>query len=313
MKLFDRIKTFELFLFVIFAAVCFYRIVVASNIYEEMSVDTNLKVVCLLLWGAMFLGFFMIFVDFSMFARQNQNLSELSTAANTDTVAHINNRYSVDSIIDKYAEKEIPKEIGCAMIELTSLMNVNADYGRMAGNSHIRNFSLILSMSALDECILGRNGGNRFIVLYEKSAELHLGVFLDRLSEKVRDHNAHGKNYAITYAYGTAFAGADKLTSITDMIALSSKRLNAKKNNQELEETDESVYTAPKKTVAEEDVPWDADAPEDYAYTKEEIENAGNYQQSAGLSPEDRALIGFEKERKINTKRTRSMIARRSM
>ncbi len=307
MKAFDRIKTFELFLFVVFAAICFYRIVVASNIYEQMSVDTNLKVVCLLLWGAMFLGFFMIFIDFSMFARQNENLYALSTAANTDTVAHISNRYSVDSIIDAYADKEIPEHMGCAMIELTSLMSVNADQGRMAGNAHIRNFSLILSMSALDECVLGRNGGNRFIVLYEKDAELHLGVFLDRLAEKVRDHNAHGNNSTITYQFGTAFAGADGITAITKMIALSSTRLNDKNAI-----ADKKMNDAPsddKDDVVE--LPWDADAPEDYEYSKEDLEKASESEE-AYMDEDERAYISYEKRRRVETKRARSMIAKRS-
>ena len=313
MKAFDRVKTVELFAFVIFAVICFYRIVVASNIYQKMTDDANLRILCLLLWTAMFMCFFMIFIDFSMFSRQNQNLNALSAAANTDTVARIGNRFSVDSIIDEYAEKEIPKEMGCAMIELTSLKEVNGKQGRVAGNDHIRNFSLILTMSALDECVVGRNGGNRFIVLYEKEADLHLEVFLDRLAEKVRDHNANGHNAPITYNSGTAYAGIDNISSITRLIALSSMRLNENAAQAEMEE---ALRLAGGGTPEAEYIPWDADVPLDYEYSENDLaESAADEEEIPRfepiiLTPEELALIAFEKNRVRDIKRSRSMIAK---
>ena len=318
MKVFDRVKTVELFAFVAFAAVCFYRIVVASNIYQEMATDSNLRIVCLLLWAAMFMCFFMIFIDFSMFSRQNQNLTALSQAANTDTVARIGNRFSVDSIIDEYAEKDIPREMGCAMIELVSLKDVNAKQGRMGGNDHIRNFSLILTMSALDECVVGRNGGNRFIVLYEKEADLHLEVFLDRLAEKVRDHNASGKHAKIVYNCGTAYAGIDDITSITRLIALSSMRLNENAAQAEMEE---AMRLAGGASAEDNYTAWDADVPLDYEYENGPIGVAADEKiaemipkfEPIILTPEDLALIAYEKSRQRDIKRSRSMIAKRSM
>ncbi len=317
MRTFDRVKTIELFAFVAFAAICFYRIVVASNIYQEMTNDANIRALCLLLWAAMFMCFFMIFIDFSMFSKQNQNLNALSEAANTDTVARIGNRFSVDAIIDEYAEKDIPKEMGCAMIELSSLKDVNAKKGRMAGNDHIRNFSLILTMSALDECIVGRNGGNRFIILYEKEADLHLEVFLDRLAEKVYDHNKNARNDPISYNYGTSYAGIDDVTSITRLIALSSMRLNENAAQAEMEE---AVRLASGEAAQEEYVAWGADVPYDYEYSPaafemsvDAIEEKLPKFKPIVLTPEDLALIAFEKNRQLDIKRSRSMIAKRSM
>ena len=228
MKRFDQIKTAELVIFMIFSAVCFYQIIMASDIYQQMTLDKNVMHLCIFLWISLFLSFACIFLDFSLYSKQNQSMTSLVSAANTDTVARIANRYSIDSIIDEYADKDIPKEMGAAMIELTSLRDVNARYGRVEGNNLIRCFSIILSMASLDECVVGRNGGNRFIILYEKSSDLNLEVFLERLCDKVRDHNANTKNHPIAYEFGTAYAGKDELSSITRLIALSSTRLSEK-------------------------------------------------------------------------------------
>lgn len=228
MKKNDRVKTFELLLLMAFAVICFYKIIITSDIYQKVATDENTRILCILLWMSLFLSFTFIFIDFSMYSKQYQSLADLSNAAKQDSVARIANRYSIDSIIDEYADKDVPSGMGVAMIELTSLKDVNANFGRIEGNNLIRGFSIILSMASLDECIVGRNGGNRFIILYEEGADLHLEVFLDRLSDKVRDYNANAKNHLMKYEFGTAYAEADGINSITKLIAESSMRLSQK-------------------------------------------------------------------------------------
>ena len=236
MRKLDQAKTIELFLYILFAVICFYQIAIASDIYSQIASDRNVMLLCMFLWFSLFLSFACIFLDFSLYSKQNQNFASLTDAANTDSVAHIANRYSIDAIIDAYAERGIPREMGAAMIELTSLKDVNAKYGRVEGNNLIRAFSILLSMASLDECIVGRNGGNRFIVLYEKSSDLLLSVFLERLADKVGEHNKNTTNHPISYEYGTAHAKADDISSITRLIALSSNRLSERINRSRDEE-----------------------------------------------------------------------------
>lgn len=302
MKKFDQMKTTELIVFIGFAAVCFYQIVIASDIYQQITTDKNVMHLCIFLWVSLFLSFACIFIDFSLYSKQNENLASLAYAANTDSVARIANRYSIDSIIDEYADRDIPSEMGAAMIELTSLKDVNANFGRVEGNNLIRAFSIILSMASLDECIVGRNGGNRFIILYEKSSDLHLEVFLDRLADKVRDYNANTRNHLIKYEYGTAYAEADELTSITRLIALSSSRLTDKLQGKAEEETD----------------PLDDDE-EDHMAEIIPFEEAAAEEQLEPLplavpfTQEDIALIGAQKLQLVDQKRTRARLFRRRM
>ena len=300
MKRFDQMKTMELVIFMGFAALCFYQIVIASDIYQQITTDENVMHLCIFLWVSLFLSFACIFIDFSLYSKQNQNLASLTYAANTDSVARIANRYSIDSIIDEYADRDIPDEMGAAMIELTSLKDVNANFGRVEGNNLIRAFSIILSMASLDECIVGRNGGNRFIILYEKSSDLHLSVFLDRLADKVRDYNANTKNHLIRYEYGTAYAHADELTSITRLIALSSSRLTDKLKGEDNTATEESE----KETMSAQIISFDEISEESQM---EPLPLAVPFTQ------EDIALIGAQKLQQIDQKRTRTQLFKRRM
>ncbi|MBQ9633094.1 MAG: GGDEF domain-containing protein [Lachnospiraceae bacterium] len=334
MKKFDQMKTLELFVFMFFAMVCFYKIVISSDIYQQITTDKNVMHLSIFLWLSLFLSFTCIFIDFSLYSKQNQNLASLAYAANTDSVARIANRYSIDSIIDEYAEKDIPKEMGAAMIELTSLKDVNANFGRVEGNNLIRSFSLILSMASLDECVVGRNGGNRFIILYEKSSDLHLAVFLDRLSDKVRDYNANTNNHLIKYEYGTAYAEADDITSITRLIALSSMRLSerlagpapAAKKEPALseEELQAKEGSAPSKgmTLAEEEPTpsqaatlSQAAAPAEAAASEDDLENflVEPLPMSMHLTEEDLILISAQKLQKLDRKRARTRLVQMRM
>ena len=149
MKKFDTAKTIELIIFMMFAMFCFYNIVIAGDLYRQISTDKSVRMLCIFLWISLFMAFGFIFVDFIMYSKQNESLYSLTAAANTDTVAHIANRYSIDSIIDEYADKDIPDEMGVCMIELVSLKDVNANFGRMEGNNLIRSFSIMLSLFPL--------------------------------------------------------------------------------------------------------------------------------------------------------------------
>ena len=300
MKKFDQMKTLELVVFMAFAGVCFYQIVIASDIYQQITTDKNVMHLCIFLWVSLFLSFACIFVDFSLYSKQNENLASLTAAANTDSVARIANRYSIDSIIDEYADKDIPGEMGAAMIELTSLKEVNSNYGRVEGNNLIRAFSIILSMASLDECIVGRNGGNRFIILYEKSSDLHLAVFLDRLADKVRDYNANTKNHHIEYEFGVAYAARDDITSITRLIALSSNRLTEKVRGEAVVEEEQSEN----EKLLQEIIPFEE------LIEEEQLEPLPL---SVTFTQEDIALIGAQKLQMLDTKRTRVQLFRQRM
>lgn len=228
MKKFDLLKTIQLVLFVGLAAVSLFKILTDSRLYHLVATDPQIRTLCILLWLVLVLSFLFIFLDFSHFSSFKREYKELDFAVSSDPVAGIANRYSCDTLIEKYLDKPLPDNIGCIMFELTNLREINKSYGHLQGNDLIRDFSLILQTSSANMCFVGRNGGNEFIALFENCSRKKMLNFLKQVSKKVSEHNETTDDAPIAYQYGIAFNEGHPGGSITDLIALSSRRARRK-------------------------------------------------------------------------------------
>ena len=111
------------------------------------------------------------------------------------------------------------------MFDLTNLQEVNEKYGHIQGNELIREFSGILQTTSLGLCFVGRNGGNKFIALFEECTDEKLKTFLERVNKKVDRHNEMPDALQILYRYGISFDEGEEIRTITDLIALSNRRI----------------------------------------------------------------------------------------
>ena len=225
MKKFNFLKTIQLILFVCFAVISLFLILVDSRLYQLVAHDPQVRILCILLWLVFVLSFLFIFVDFSIISSFKRDYRELDYAVSSDPVSGIANRYTCDSIIEKYLDQPLPWNIGCIMLELENLGDMNRDFGHVTGNALIHEFSGILQASALNLCFVGRNGGNIFLALFENCSDKKMDTFLERVSNKVYRHNSQEDVHPVRYRYGIAFDEASKVKTVTDLIALSDRRI----------------------------------------------------------------------------------------
>lgn len=225
MKKFDRYKTIQLIIFVLLAGISLLIILTDPELYQMIANNTHVRALCILLWVAFVLSFLFIFMDFSLFSTFKKDYRELDFAVSSDPVSGIANRYSCDSMIEKYLDQPLPRNIGCVMFDLTNIGEVNQSHGHVAGNELIHDFSGILQASSLNLCFVGRNGGNKFLALFENCTTQKLNTFLTRVSDRVDDYNDDPDSLPILYQYGTAYREDDSVETITDLIALSNRRI----------------------------------------------------------------------------------------
>lgn len=226
MKKFNTVKTIQLLLFIVVSAICLITIFTNDDLFHWIATEPHIKLLCIMLWVALVLSFLAILVDFSLITRFRHDYSELDFAVHSDPVSGISNRYSCDAYIEKYMDKPLPKEIGCIMMELTNIKETNELYGHVAGNTLIRDFSNILKITAVNLCFVGRNGGNKFLAIFETADEDKMRTFLARVRQKVNAHNNNPDNNAIEFKFGAALQERDEAKSITELIALSNKRIS---------------------------------------------------------------------------------------
>ena len=224
MKKLNFFKTMQLIVMLAFLAVCVWLIFFQRELYHEIAQDPNLKMLSGMLWACFGLSLIFIFIDFLTMADYKRDFRELDFAVHSDPMSGLANRNSCDGIIERYADRPVPKGVGCVMLELSNIRYINGRFGHSQGNAVIRDFSNILKMSSVSLCFVGRNGGNKFLAIFEESDRQQIDRFLERIDQKIDAYNGKNPEVPIAYGCGIAFDEPEELT-ITQLVALADRRI----------------------------------------------------------------------------------------
>lgn len=282
-KKFEMVKTIQLILFFLITGVGLAVIFTDAQLYQMIGSNRSVRVLCILLWLTMACSFLFIFWDFSTHNSFKKDYRELDYALYNDRLSGIANRFSCDAMIEKYADKPLPDKIGCIMINISNIRDINEKYGHIKGNRVIRDFSDMLHVTSLGLCFVGRNGGNKFMALFEDSSAEQMHTFLTRVNEKIELYNSDPANPHINYGTGSAYSGEDKLDAITSLISLADRRLASKTDSitgfGSRSSCDDilSLYT-------------DAPIPDGFACLMADIANIREINELGGHSEGDRAI-----------------------
>lgn len=224
-KRFELMKTLQLLILIAISAVGLAVIFTDGALYQMVGRDPSVRILCILLWLTLGLSFAGVFVDFSTHSSFKKDYRELDYAVYNDRLAGIANRYSCDAMIEKYMDKPLPDDVGCVMLDLLNIREINDAYGHLKGNETIQEFSNMLHTASLGICFVGRNGGNKFMALFEECDEARVNSFLTRVQQQVEMHNARDDAPRIEYRSGRALSRDEHVETITQLIALSDRRL----------------------------------------------------------------------------------------
>ena len=224
MKKFNIIKTVQLIVMLIFLAVCVVLVLTKKELFHNIATVPGMRLTACLLWLCFGLNFAFIFLDYSFVSDYKRDYRELDYAVHSDPLSGLANRNSCDAIIERYQDKPLPPGIGCVMLEFSNIRAINEKLGHKKGNEVIRDFSTILKMSSVSLCFVGRNGGNKFLAIFEESCREDIDRFLSRVESKVRNYNEKNPEHPVEYAYGVAFDEPQKL-KINELVALSNNRI----------------------------------------------------------------------------------------
>lgn len=227
MKKYTGYKTIQLVLFIVLAAAAIFIIFPNAGVYHQVAVDPVMKTLAAVLWCVLGVSFLFILIDFLYFFNYRKEYREMEYALHSDPVSGIANRFSCDSLVEQYLDKPLPDGLGVIMFDMTNIRNINNLYGHLRGNEAIVDFSNILRMASQDLCFVGRNGGNRFLAVFENSSEEDMQKLLDRMAQKMTAYNSNIENCQIEYAYGKAFSSSDRdqVKDITQLISLATSRI----------------------------------------------------------------------------------------
>ena len=224
---FKWLKTAQLILLLAATAAGLTLIFTDDRLYQMIGSDPSVRALCALLWLVLGLSYLAVLMDFRTLAAMRRDYRELDYAVYNDRVAGIANRFSCDAMIEKYMDRPVPDTVGCVMLDLTNIRQINDQLGHLQGNQAIQSFSDMLHGASLGLCFVGRNGGTKFLALFENCDESTIPAFLDRVRAGVERYNAR-TGEKIEYRWGEAFREGPEIATIHRLVALSDRRLREK-------------------------------------------------------------------------------------
>ena len=224
MKKFNTFKFVQLTILIILAIFSFY-LLMQPDIKQYIFSSTPATILFIMVWIVLLVNFIFLLIDFNLISSIKLNYHNLYDVAYADQLSGIPNRFSCDTIIEKYYDKLLPEDIGCVMIDLTNLPEVNSLYNHTVGNKLLKDFSSILSTAAVSLCFVGRNGGNKFLAIFENCTGEKIQAFLDRIEDRVSQHNQAPDSISIEYQIGSALNSEEHLDQITRLISLANNRI----------------------------------------------------------------------------------------
>lgn len=224
MKKFNTFKIVQLILLIILTAVSLYMLM-QPEVKQYIFDSTPATILFIIVWAVLLVTFIFLLIDFSLLSSMKMDYHNLYDVAYSDPLSGIPNRFSCDTIIEKYYDKKLPDDIACVMIDLSNLPEINTLYDHRTGNKVLKDFSGILSTAAVSLCFVGRNGGNKFLAIFENCTDEKLNTFLDRVTDRVDQYNQASDSISMEYRIGKAMNRDEHLEQITKLISLANSRI----------------------------------------------------------------------------------------
>lgn len=133
---------------------------------------------------------------------QKQVFEELST---TDVLTGILNRAGVQRFLRKiYTDDRDGRQMGLLLADIDHFKNINDRFGHDVGDRVIKAVAEILSKNTRQSDIIGRWGGEEFILLCPEMPESFLPIFAEKLRESIEQHifDNHDQPINLTISVG---------------------------------------------------------------------------------------------------------------
>lgn len=225
MKKFNAFKIIQLSI-IILLTILSLALLLQPDIKQYVFSSQPATILFIVIWVILLANFIFLLIDFSLIASMKLDYHNLYEVAYSDLSSGIPNRFSCDTIIEKYYDQPLPENVGCVMIDFTNLYQINSSYDRKTGNQMLKEFSNILSLAAVSLCFVGRNGGNKFLAIFENCSDERIHTFLARIHNGVEKHNLETDAIRLEYAAGTASNEHEHLEQITQLISLANSRIS---------------------------------------------------------------------------------------
>ena len=134
----------------------------------------------------------------------NENRKNFKRLAVTDALTGIYNRLGFDEQVEQYMRQNPQKHCVVAMLDIDDFKLVNDMYGHAAGDAVLKKLAESMKQYFSKDAILGRNGGDEFIIFMPDCTVVEVNPFLKKFTEETRKFYCKGEERAFTISLGFA-------------------------------------------------------------------------------------------------------------
>lgn len=225
MQSYRKLKVGELLLVVCLEVIYFCILFGNKTLRTAIFSNKLLFTLTCLMWILLIFSLVFFLLDFYLLKTSATHSQELSNAAYMDTLTGLPNRYSVDMIIKLHDTEQTMQNIGCAVLRLSNLMDINDEYGHDAGDILIQDFCTILDDVGDHYGFVGRNGGNEFLAILEECDDEKITQFISDLYVEINLYNITHASTPIVFEYNYALNSNENTKKLTELFTIVYRKL----------------------------------------------------------------------------------------
>ena len=170
--------------------------------------------------------------------RSKQTEQMIIEISNHDPLTNIyNRRYIFDRLekdIERYHRREITFAI--AILDIDYFKKIKSDkFGHLAGDYILKEFTLIIAENLRDYDLVGRFGGEEFIIIIYDSDKAEAEVMIKRIMEIISEKPFTYEKNRIKFTFSAGISSIDEFPNKSirteEIISLADKRLYEAKDN----------------------------------------------------------------------------------
>ncbi len=228
-KTFRTAKIIQLCFLFIIESIFFLILILNPTLGKHIFDNEPLFILCVIIWILMIMNFIWLIYDFRKLRAFALESHILNKHAYLDGMTGLLNRNGLDTVLNTYNSPEALTDVGCFMVTLKNLKQINGSLGRAAGDLAISNFCLILEAVCEHYGVVGRNGGNDFLAIINNCTDNVMMKFITDLLEQIEEYNQEHTVAPLELEYAYTLNSEAHAETLSTLLTTTYNKLRADK------------------------------------------------------------------------------------